>query len=140
MGIHDPIAGVEFNGHTAGQWDGRVFGQLVILLVGVGPAMTAGDDPKHTIVVEGDVPLEVAGTVVLHIGNHTAQRGRLARANITVPLRWTGLTGGCAAEAGKIVWHDIFCIHQLLGNPQGILVKQKLNGVGRFVVAIYREF
>ena len=39
----------------------RVCEQMLVFCVGVGAAVATGDDPQHTVIVERDVPLHVAG-------------------------------------------------------------------------------
>jgi hypothetical protein len=95
--------------------------------------MTPRHNPKHIIVIEWDVPLQVTGHVCHHIHLHPVQGGLMHRINVTMP------TGG--AMIFNRTTHqrhqrnsNIRGRHQFLTNTQRILVQAKLHRViSRFI-------
>ena len=67
VGVDHAVAGFELDRYASGKGLARVLRQLAVLRFGVRPAMTARDNPQDVVVVERDVPLNIAGTISLHV-------------------------------------------------------------------------
>ncbi len=63
IGIDDTIAGAEFDLQRPRQRTPGILGEVLVLLRRIGSPMTARHDPQHIVIVQCQIPLQVARTV-----------------------------------------------------------------------------
>ena len=91
--IHNAIARCKFHRNTIRQRNSPILKQLAIFRVRIAAAMTAGYHPKHAIIVERDVPLQIPGG---------RSRACPFAALAAAPCQWGGHHGASALDRDRV--------------------------------------
>src|SRR5271156_3121427 len=128
MSVEVAVAGTQLYRHAARQGHRGILEQLLVFGRVVHSLVALRHNPQYAVLVKGDVPLKVARTMALRVGDHTQQWRRFARAYVPVPRARTSVMSVGAADGIHVVHGYVFRIDQLPANPQGCFPEQEFNG------------
>ena len=131
VAVDDPVAGVQLDRNTARYGSVLAGEKVVVLFIGVGADVTSRDDPKHTVFVEWNIPLNVADTAFQHIRLQSLKRRKRRRIHVTMPMSGAVVACRAAHECHKADG-GIGAVDELSADPECVLVETHSAASDRF--------
>ena len=127
--VGDPVAGGQVGLHAAVEGGAVVAAQLLHLFRRVRPQVAAGHHPEDVVVVEGEVPLHVAGAALADVLGVAHDRGAVAGGEVPVPAR-RAVIAHRAAHEHHLGHGGVLDPEEPAADALHVLVEPDLDGAG----------